>query len=259
MGIDEVGYGPRLGPLVVAAACAYGPLKASVRIADSKKVFSQAKGVETLEPAVLGFVPAATFDELLRRLGARLPDAPWYKAPLRFPTVPRLQGLEGACARLVDTAEFNAAVRSRNKSELLFETAADLINRIRAAYPPPVRFLVGKQGGRHYYLRGLQRLVSSTVWVREEGPERSVYEIPGAVIEFLEDAEDRHELVALASMVGKYVREGAMRLFNDWWAGQVEGLRRTAGYGLDAGRFVGDIEKARERLGIAAEAVVRSR
>ena len=45
VGIDEVGYGPSLGPLVVAAACAAGPLPVGVHIADSKKVFSQAKGI----------------------------------------------------------------------------------------------------------------------------------------------------------------------------------------------------------------------
>ena len=65
VGIDEVGYGPKLGPLVVAAVCARRPLKTGLRIADSKKVFSQARGVGTLEPAVLGFVPAATFAELV--------------------------------------------------------------------------------------------------------------------------------------------------------------------------------------------------
>ena len=50
VGIDEVGYGPSLGPLVVAAAAAPGPLPPGVRIGDSKKVFSQARGVGSLEP-----------------------------------------------------------------------------------------------------------------------------------------------------------------------------------------------------------------
>ncbi|HZE97125.1 MAG TPA: ribonuclease HII, partial [Planctomycetota bacterium] len=47
--MDEVGYGPQLGPLVVCAVAAEGPLPKGVTIADSKKVFSQAKGVGTLE------------------------------------------------------------------------------------------------------------------------------------------------------------------------------------------------------------------
>ncbi len=259
VGIDEVGYGPKLGPLVVAAACARRPLKTDLRIADSKKVFSQAKGVGTLEPAVLGFVPAATFAELLDRLGTPLPEAPWYREPLPLPVVPRVKGLEGALARLVEPSEFNASTRERNKSDLLFDIAAGLINRVRAAQAGPIRFLVGKQGGRRYYLRGIQQLISPTVTVVEETPGRSAYRIPGATIEFLQDAEDRHELVALASMVGKYVRECAMRLFNDYWAAERAGLRRTAGYGTDASRFYREIEPAIRRLRIPPEAVLRLR
>ena len=60
-------------------------------------------------------------------------------------------------------------------------------------------------------------------------------------------------------MIGKYVREGAMRLFNDYWARAREGLRRTAGYGLDARRFYREIEPEIRRLNIPVEAVLRLR
>lgn len=259
VGMDEVGYGPRLGPLVVAACAARGPLRAPLRIADSKKVFSQARGVGDLEPAVLGFLPAATFGDLCGKLGIVLPEAPWYASPLPLPSVPRQRGLKGAWARLVDPAEFNAAMGERNKSDLLFEIAAEIINRVRSAHRGPLEFLVGKQGGRTFYLPDIQRLISPTVMVREETPGRSTYEIPGATISFLRDAEDRHELVALASMVGKYVRESAMRLFNDWWSGQLGGLRRTAGYGVDGTRFFREIEPALARLNLDPDAVLRLR
>jgi ribonuclease HII len=259
VGIDEVGYGPTLGPLVVAAAASLGPLPRAVRIADSKKVFSQARGVETLEPAVLGFVPAPTFADLVDRLSSRLPDAPWYAAPLPLPRVASLRKLAGAWARVVDPSEFNAATRTRNKSDFLFEIAAGLIREIRAEHRGPIRFIVGKQGGRQFYLRGLQQQVSSTVMVTEETRRRSAYQIPGATIEFLMDAEGRHKLVALASMIGKYVRECAMKLFNEWWASRVEGLRRTAGYGVDARRFYREIEPSLAALNIAPDSVLRLR
>jgi ribonuclease HII len=259
VGIDEVGYGPKLGPLVVAAAAARGPLEPVVRIADSKKVFSQARGPRSLEPAVLGFVPAASFEDLLARLSAGLPEAPWYREPLALPAVPRAGRLEAAVARVVEPGEFNAATGSRPKSELLFDIVAGLVNRLRAGFPGPIRFVVGKQGGRRLYLRGLQEQVSPTVMVREETRGRSAYELPGATIEFLKDAEDRHELVALASMIGKYVRECAMRLFNGYWARQREGLRPTAGYGTDARRFFREIEPSLSRLRIPREAVLRLR
>jgi ribonuclease HII len=259
VGIDEVGYGPSLGPLIVAAAAARGPLPSRVRIADSKKVFSQARGVGPLEPAVLGYVPATTFAELLERLSSRLPAAPWYAAPFPLPQTRVLRKIAGTWARLVEPAEFNAATRERNKSEFLFEVVAGLIRQIRAEHGGPIRFVVGKHGGRHFYLRGIQQHISSTVMVLHESPERSAYEIPGATIEFLMHAEDRHRLVALASMIGKYVRECAMKLFNDWWAGHHEGLRRTAGYGADARRFFTEIEPSLIRLKIDRTAVLRLR
>ena len=255
-----MGYGPRLGPLVVVAACARKPLRAPVRLADSKKVFSQAKGVGPLEPAVLGFLPATTLEDLLSKLSSRFPDAPWYRgAPLVLPAVPALPGLEAAYARVVDPDEFNRETLRRNKSEFLFEVVADLVNRVREAHPGPARFVVGKHGGRHYYLRGINQRISPTVLVREESPERSTYEIPGATITFHEDAEDVHELVALASMIGKYVREQGMRLFNDFWSARLEGLRRTAGYGADGSRFFRAIRPLLEAHGLVADQILRRR
>ncbi|HEX7897804.1 MAG TPA: hypothetical protein VF950_08595 [Planctomycetota bacterium] len=259
VGIDEVGYGPSLGPLVVAAVAATDPLRAPVPVGDSKRIFSQARGLGTLEPAVLGFVPAPTFRHLLLRLGTDVPDAPWYAEDVRLPAQPLLAGVRGAWATLVDPADFNARTTRANKSDLLFEIAAELINRIRGTLPAPVRFLCGKHGGKRFYRAGLRARVSKTLRVRAETPTRSAYEIPGASIDFLQDAEDRHELVALASMIGKYVRERAMGLFNAWWAARVEGLKPTAGYGLDGRRFWRDIAPAALRLGVPPDAVRRLR
>ena len=259
VGIDEVGYGPTLGPLVVCAAAARGPLPTGVRIADSKKVFSQERGVSTLEPAVLGFLQARTFAELLDRLSASAPSHPWYASPRTLPQAEPLTGLAGAWVRVVDPDEFNACTRKRNKSDFLFEVAATLITRIRKQHPGPIRFLVGKHGGRNDYLRGIQEQISPTVMVVEESRKRSAYRMPDGTVEFLMDAEDRHELVALASMIGKYVRECAMGLFNDWWARHLLGLKRTAGYGPDARRFFREIDPVRKVLQVPRESVLRLR
>jgi hypothetical protein len=209
---------------------------------------------------VLGFLRASTFADLLGRLSATLPDSPWYESALGLPLAAPLPALAGSWARVVEPAEFNRETRERNKSEFLFEVAAGLINRVRAAHPGrELRFLVGKHGGRAFYLRGIQQHISPTVMVIEETRSRSAYRIPGATIEFLMDAEERHELVALASMIGKYVRECAMKLFNDWWIRHHATLRRTAGYGRDGRRFYREIEPLLTRLNLPKESVLRLR
>jgi ribonuclease HII len=107
-GIDEAGYGPTLGPLVVGATLWNFPPKLtnadcwkllqdcvarSVRRGDwrlavdeSKTVYNRKKGISTLERSVLAFARAAgvelaTLGALLLGVGARLHDAglPWYQ------------------------------------------------------------------------------------------------------------------------------------------------------------------------------------
>jgi hypothetical protein len=50
-----------------------------------------------------------------------------------------------------------------------------------------------------------------------------------------------------------------MKLFNEWWASRVEGLKRTAGYGVDARRFYRQIEPSLAALHIAPDSVLRLR
>src|SRR5258705_466674 len=179
-GIDEVGYGPKLGPLVVAAA--------AFRVED---------------PSV----------NLWDALASAVSDR-------------------------------------RNTERLPVLDSKELIVRI------------GKQGGRRLYLAGLVREFG-TVWVHGETAATSRYEFREGgrrvLLEFLMDGERRDFGIALASIVGKYLREGAMRLFNAYWARQREGLRATAGYGADARRFFREIEPHLERLRIAPDAVLRKR
>jgi hypothetical protein len=59
--------------------------------------------------------------------------------------------------------------------------------------------------------------------------------------------------------VAKYTREGLMEAFNRWWGEKVPGLRPTAGYHGDAGRFLKETEDARRELGIEEGMLVRSR
>ncbi len=64
---------------------------------------------------------------------------------------------------------------------------------------------------------------------------------------------------AMASIFAKLLRELAMRPFNAFWSRHIEGLRPTAGYSVDAERFLVDIEATRQRLGIDHQHFVRER
>ena len=63
--------------------------------------------------------------------------------------------------------------------------------------------------------------------------------------------------VALASIFSKYIRELFMRPFNAFWAERVPGLRPTAGYAADAGRFLRDTAATRHQLAIPDHLLIR--
>ncbi len=68
-----------------------------------------------------------------------------------------------------------------------------------------------------------------------------------------------HLPVALASMLAKYVRELCMGQFNRYWGHLVPGLQPTAGYYVDAQRFLGEIRPHLTAAQPPLEAFVRER
>ena len=71
--------------------------------------------------------------------------------------------------------------------------------------------------------------------------------------------DESHFPVAMASMICKYLRELAMKLFNRFWQEHLPGLKPTKGYPVDARRFKQDIAEAQTRLGIPDEILWRER
>ena len=92
---------------------------------------------------------------------------------------------------------------------------------------------------------------------------KSVYRVEGldrpVRITFMPKADVEHFTVALASILSKYVRELLMREFNRYWQTHVPGLKPTAGYPQDAGRFFAAIRPALLKMGLVERAVWRRR
>lgn len=292
VGIDEAGYGPNLGPLVQAAVALRLPaddpagwdtLRPWVRrcheaaddrtlIDDSKKVYAGTDGLAKLERTVAAVFPVEpatwvgcaanwlTADRL-----AELAAEPWHLPGHPIACGPRSE-VGGMCAsprvNLVHPAAFNAlTVRTGSKAAVL----ADGLVRLLAALPDddtPVHVVCDKQGGRNFYGPMLAAAFPDG-WVVPlvESAVESRYRVDGlpreVTIVFRPRADGDSVAVALASMVCKFVREVCMLQFNAFWAKHVPGLKPTAGYPVDARRFLADIRPAMEALGMNEDTVWR--
>jgi ribonuclease HIII len=183
------------------------------------------------------------------------------------------EGLASAKVRLLalsSTAlfpqEFNELVaQTDSKGEALSLTTLRLVERMLDLLPErgAVQVTCDKHGGRDYYAALLQHVFPDTLLsVRREGRDESVYRIThrGRQVEIYFMAKGERLLpTALASMLAKYLRELAMKPFNEFWQRHIPGLRATAGYPDDSRRFHGEIAATQKQLGIANEVLWRCR
>ncbi len=310
IGIDEAGYGPNLGPFVMTAVALRVPddgagdlwqrLAAAVRrdtdpdddrllVADSKVVYSAARGLRQLERAVLAAADGGR--SLGRYLEAFYPSAHpalrgecWYsgatalpveagaahcgEARARFAAACRAAGVARGLVRgvVVCPERFNALTEAAgSKGAVLYHGLAELVRECwRLDGDEPLTFFIDKHGGRNTYAAMLQDAVpEGMVLAHHESAARSAYSVAGTkrpvTWTFQPRADAEHFSVALASMVSKYLREVLMGEFNRFWCGQVPGLRPTAGYPGDARRFYDAIRPAAERLGVPEAALWRKR
>jgi len=321
-GIDEAGYGPHLGPLVVAAAAIdfsgdalpdpdlWGPLQAHVRerpsgesgralVCDSKRAYGGAGDLAVLERTVLGFLAAAgmtprSLAELVQvtsvhpSAGDEAGDGslrPWHHPDAL--ALPRAAGAEdiasaaehfakglagldakpgGLWANVAPAARLNRLMDGqRNKAGALFALAADLVSEVQGRWPSdPIHVTMDRHGGRRYYAKLLAGAFPMIpVETVEESPARSRYRLARGEAPVQVTVCARCETwslpTALASMAAKYVRELHMVQLNAYFQALVPGLRPTAGYGLDAWRFLDDVAAARAAAGVPDAALLRRR
>ncbi|TVQ33709.1 MAG: hypothetical protein EA376_01650 [Phycisphaeraceae bacterium] len=310
-GVDEAGYGPRLGPLCVAnsvlridswtdgapapdiwellsGVVGRTPVDAArglVAVNDSKrlKLANNCKirhPLTHLERGVLSCLsaldrPAHTDLALFDALDAALESHPWYAGePLPCPlsTTPDhlrvtanalaagLQSrgvtvLDLQCETICETA-FNSGVReSGSKAAVSFGAARRALRRIWQRWGEEApRVVIDRQGGRRSYGPLLQHTFPGCeVRTTHEAINISRYEIHETaapadgrrprrmVVQFQVEADSAHFPTALASMAAKLVRERAMLRFNRYWSDRIPELKPTAGYGLDARRWLEEI------------------
>ena len=176
-------------------------------------------------------------------------------------------------ARLVFPEQFNdvvahygtkGAALSHFTIGLLREVVDAVIRQPPVPSPqPPIHTVCDKHGGRNFYTAILQHHFSEHwiapvyeshaeshyEWGEPESRMRVVFQVNG----------ERFLPTALASMTAKYLRELAMRAFNEFWRTHLPELKPTAGYYRDAWRFKKEIADKQRELKIDDHLIWRAR
>ena len=174
--------------------------------------------------------------------------------------------LIGLGARVVTAGHFNDFCdRGYNKSDMLSRLTLGLVADLLETVPAsePVSIYCDRHGGRRYYAGVIQdRFSDELVKVSSETKEISCYELSGSRSIRLQFSVkgDRFPPVAYSSIVAKYLRERFMERMNAYFLSRLpEGIKPTAGYPVDANRFLRDIERVRNAEEIPDRLLIRSR
>lgn len=154
-----------------------------------------------------------------------------------------------ACAGLLNAK----SVSGQNKLAVDLELFEDLIHSVYRRYGAPLLVVCGMVGGIRDYASRFGRFNPDAVrpLPGRRGQRRYAVERVGEV-RFEVDADARHLPVALASIVGKYVREICMRRIGEFYRRGDPELQLASGYHDPVTtRFIQATELPRRRLGIA--------
>jgi ribonuclease HII len=258
-GIDEAGYGPTLGPLVIVGLVVDGDpaMLTALGAADSKQLHrpGDLAPLERVALAALtwltGFQPDTAAD-VFAVLGESAADraSPWMAGAdtLRLPLAadsidawkPRDLRPVAVHGVLVHPCAYNAAIGSGiNKAVLESRHVSGLLTRLHR--PEPQHTVVDRLGGRKFYAGMLMEAFGAMPEMLEEEPEISRYRHIDHTIAFQVGGDGVSPCTALASCLAKYARELHMHLLNRWWCARHPWLKPTAGYPEDAKRWLHQI------------------
>jgi hypothetical protein len=255
-----------------------------LHVADSKQVHSSSGGIAALERSALallawGGVSPGSVGGLIRQLTGATDDQLlagecWWPGddvslPRSIPAeeitswseklreVAAGQGLSRPEFRsdVVFPDRFNRLLdECDNKSLVLSRVSLQLLRRVwNPGESCPGLVISDKHGGRNRYGELLRELTGEEfLFTLEEGPQCSRYRVRETELRFQAGGE-QHFPVAAASLISKYMREVVLEAFNQFWIGQLPGLRPTKGYPVDARRFREEVEELRRQLGIPEE------
>lgn len=143
----------------------------------------------------------------------------------------------------------------QNKLAIDLELFEDLIASVHDVRGAPLMVICGMIGGIRDYASRLRRFDRDKVErVRGRRGQRR-YTVQGlGEIRFEVDADARHLPVALASIVGKYVREICMLRIGEFYRRDVPGLQLASGYHDPVTtRFIEETQPSRHHLGIVRD------
>lgn len=200
--------------------------------------------------------PVELRDAKTSHTAAPHPANPWESSVL----IPR-----ALCSRIVSETDFNLGLRQHgNKANLLSATSLQLARDVLHHCPTnaPIIIDFDRHGGRKRYLSLLSEYLDAD-WpqVLQETAADSRYAWSQAdrplFARFCVDGEQRYP-VAVASLASKYARELGMHCVNAYWQAQAPTLRPTAGYPVDAARFLQDLRQLLPQLKLPEEQLWRN-
>ena len=178
--------------------------------------------------------------------------------------------MQAIAAKIITASGFNEACESgRNKADLLSESTLSLVRRTIescAIDQDSFEIFCDRHGGRRYYGGVLQHTFGgSNVAMIAESKLQSTYQFDHrgnpVTIRFTVKG-DSFAPVALSSIIAKYLRERMMNSLNRYFSDRHLGdtpLKPTAGYPVDADRFLTDVAPIIKKHRINRRDLIRQR